>query len=179
PVKSAIPNSEVAIGRRMNGSETLMVARSSLVQAFKQAAVWSWLRFRSAPRLLASLPRCLTALALLAPAFALFVLALYILALCIPALRATTAFFAGRKIGRRRLVVLADNHLGPIGQVGKARGHHAIGGRQSARDHGIMFVLLRHRDRLRCDDVVVPDDIAEGTGRPPLHRGGRNHHSLR
>src|SRR5438067_12673787 len=115
-MKSAIPNSEVAIGRRMNGSETLMVARSSLVQAFKQAAVWSWLRFRSAPRLLASLPRCLTALALLAPAFALFVLALYILALCIPALRARPAFFPGGRLGGGGLVFFAVITFAPLGR---------------------------------------------------------------
>src|SRR5438105_4732741 len=110
----------------MNGSETLM-------------AVCSWLRLRCAARLLASLrwrcSRCgsrsglafLIALALLAAALALSVLALTVLAL--PALAVS---FARRQVGGGRLIGLADDHLGAVGQVGEASRHHAIRRRQAA-----------------------------------------------
>src|SRR5437879_3522254 len=144
----------------MNGSETLMGACSRLRSHAFRRRIWrSWLRLRSAARLLAPLCRsgltllialALSALALLAAALALSVLGLTVLALCAPA-----ALLARREIGRRRLLVLANDDLGTIGQVGKARRHHAIGGRQSARYDGIRFVLLRHHNRLRCYNVEI------------------------
>src|SRR6267378_1326362 len=87
----------------------------------------SWLRLRSAARLLAPRRGCgssltllialaLTALALLAATLVLSVLALSVLgltvlALCVPA----AAFFTRRKISRRRLLVLADDDFGAVG----------------------------------------------------------------
>src|SRR3982074_3651689 len=81
----------------------------------------SWLRLRSAARLLAPRRGCgssltllialaLTALALLAATLALSVLGLAALALCAPA----AAFFTRRKISRRRLLVLADDDFGAV-----------------------------------------------------------------
>src|SRR5260370_39372699 len=102
----------------MNGSETVMAACSSLrSQTFRRRFHGSWLRLRSAARLLAPLrgsgltlliALALTSLALLG-ALALTVLALWVLA----------TLFARREIGRRRLLVLADNDLGATRQVGK------------------------------------------------------------
>src|ERR1700680_3263756 len=117
----------------------------------KRRMVGSWLRLRSAARWLATLRgsglALLIALALHPLALLAAALALNVLALRVVALRAPAALFARREIGRRRLLLLADDDLGAIGQIGKARRHHAIGRRQSARDHGIGFVLLRHHDR--------------------------------
>src|SRR5258708_6936747 len=128
----------------MNGSETLM-------------APCSWLRLCCAARLLASLRCCgswsgdraglalLIALSLLASALALAVLALTglgltvfgltVFGLTVYALPALAVALARREIGRGCLVGLADDHLGAVGQVGKAGGHHTIGGRQPAGDH--------------------------------------------
>src|SRR5664279_3986549 len=149
----------------MNGSETLMVA-------------CSWLRLRSAARRLAPLRgsglTLLIAVALLAAALALSVLALSVLAQC-----ALAALLARREIGRRRLLFLADDDLGAVGQVGKAGRHHAVGGRQAARDHRIGFVLLRHHDRFGRYDIAVADDIAEGPRRTALDCGGRYDQRLR
>src|SRR6266404_9780226 len=94
-INSAIPNSEVAIGRRMNGSETLIDTCSRLrSHTFKRRSLRSWLRLRSAARRLASLRGsglalliafALVALAPLAAALALSVLALSAVALLLPA----------------------------------------------------------------------------------------------
>src|ERR1700730_972835 len=163
----------------MNGSETLMGACSRLrSHSFKRRIWGSWRRLRSAARLIA--PLCgsgltllialgLSALALLAAA-----LALSVLALCAPA-----ALLARREIGRRRLLVLADDHLGAIGQVGKAGRHHAIGGRQAARYDRIRFVLLGHDNRFRGYNVAFADDIAECPRRTALHGRGRYNSRLR
>jgi hypothetical protein len=70
----------------------------------------------------------LGALAILAALLALAILTLTTLALDVPAV----ALLARREICRRRLLVRSDEHLGAIGQVGKARRHHAITWRQSA-----------------------------------------------
>src|SRR6266851_6680574 len=173
----------------MNGSETLMGACSRLrSHAFRRRILVSWLRLRSAARLIA--PLCgsglallialaLPALALLAAAFALSILALSVLGLTVLALRALAALLARREIGRRRLLVLANDHLGAIGQVGKAGRHHAIGARQAVGYHGIGFVLLRHHNRFRGYDVALADDIAERSRRPALHRRGRDNDRLR
>src|SRR5258708_23631809 len=90
-MSSAIPNSEVAIGRRMNGSETLIDACSRLrSHTFKRGILGSWLRLRSAARRPAPLRGsgltlwiafALAALAPLAPALAFSVLAFSVLAL--------------------------------------------------------------------------------------------------
>src|ERR1700716_1937391 len=102
-----MPNSEVAIGRRMNGSETLMDARSWL-----RLGSAGWLvarRRRSGLTLLIAL--ALNALSLLAlGAFALAVLALAVLAL-----RAPAALLARCEVGGRGLLVLADDNLGAVG----------------------------------------------------------------
>src|SRR5260370_3538745 len=168
----------------MNGSETLMGACSRLRSHAFRRRIWrSWLRLRSAARLLAPLCRSgltllialgLSALALLAAALALSVLSLTVLVRCAPA-----ALLARREIGRRRLLVLANDHLGAIGQVGKAGRHHAIGGRQAARDHGICFVLLRQHNRFRGYNVALADDIAERPRRTALHGRGRYNNRLR
>src|SRR5580704_5626981 len=138
-MNSAIPNSEVAIGRRMNGSETLMAACSRPQnQTFRRRVPLSWLRLRSARRRLARLRRhgsllialTLTALAVLALPF--------LLALNVPA----AAPFMRREIGRRCLSFTADDDLCAIGQVGKTCRHHRIGRRQSVRDHRVGFILL-------------------------------------
>src|SRR6476646_11397162 len=94
-MRSAIPSSEVAIGRRMNGSETLIDACSRLrSHTFKRGILGSWLRLRTAARpvslrgsgLTLLIAFALAALAPLAAALALSVLALGILALGILAL---------------------------------------------------------------------------------------------
>src|SRR5580704_14960977 len=156
-MNSAIPNSEVAIGRRMNGSETLMAACSRPQnQTFMPNILRSWLRLRSAARRLARLhgdglsfliALALTALVPLAAALAVLALP-FLLGLNVPA----AAPFMRREIGRRRLSFTADDDLCAISQVGKTRRHHRIGRRQSARNHRIGFVLLRHRDRFGGDD---------------------------
>src|ERR1700722_3522676 len=155
-MNSAIPNSEVAIGRRMNGSETLMAACSRPQnQTFRRRVPLSWLRLRSARRRLARLRRhgsllialTLTALALLAAALAVLALP-FLLALNVPA----AAPFMRREIGRRCLSFTADDDLCAIGQVGKTRRHHRIERRQSVRDHRVGFVLLGHRNRFCRDD---------------------------
>src|SRR5258705_5845475 len=184
-MSSAIPNSEVAIGRRMNGSETLIDACSrSRSHTFKRAILGSWLRLRSAARrpaprrgsgLTLLIAFALAALAPLAAALALSVLALSVVALRIPA----APFLARREIGRRRLLLPADNDLGAVGQVGKAGRYHAIGGRQPAGDHRIGFVLLRHHNRLRGDDVAVANDVGERPRGAALHRRGRYHNRFR
>src|SRR6266403_513695 len=189
-MSSAIPNSEVAIGRRMNGSETLIDACSrSRSHTFKRAILGSWLRLRSAARRPAPLRGSgltlliaftLAALAPVAAALALSVLGLSVLGLSVIALRIPAApFLARREIGRRRLLLPADNDLGAIGQIGKAGRYHAIGGRQSAGDHRIGFVLLRHHNRFGRHDVSVADDIAERPRRTALHRRGRYNQRLR
>src|SRR5258708_6583855 len=189
-MNSAIPNSEVAIGRRINGSETLIDACSRpcevrcATQEFCKARILpSWLRLRCAARRLA--PLCGSGLTLLI-AFALnpfallaSALALNVLALSVLALRAAAAALARREIGRRRLLLLADDDFGAIRQIGKAGRHHAIGGRQSARDHRVGFVLLRHHNRFGCYNVAVTDDVAERPGRTALHRRGRYNQRLR
>src|SRR6476646_8674782 len=111
-MRSAIPSSEVAIGRRMNGSETLIDACSRLrSHTFKRGNLGSWLRLRSAARRPAALRGsgltlliafALAALTPLAAALALSVLALSVLALGVVALRAAP-LLARREIGRRRL----------------------------------------------------------------------------
>src|ERR1700688_701432 len=102
--------------------------RCSNQECCNRQSLRSWLRLRSAARRLASLRGSgltfliafpLAALAPLAAALALGILALSILALHVPA----AAFFARREIGRRRLLLLADDDLGAIGQVGKAGRH--------------------------------------------------------
>src|SRR5258708_33380138 len=92
-MSSAIPNSEVAIGRRMNGSETLIDACSRLrSHTFKRGILGSWLRLRSAVRRPAPLRGsgltlliafALAALAPLAAALALSVLGLSVLGLSV------------------------------------------------------------------------------------------------
>src|SRR5258706_6728224 len=148
----------------MNGSETLMGACSRLPsQTFRRRSWGSWLRLRSAARRLA--PLCgsgltllialaLSALALLAAALALSVLGLSVLGLTVLALCAPAALLTRREIGRGRLLILANDDLGAIGQVGKAGRHHAIGGRQAAGYHGVGFVLLRHHNRFRGYNVA-------------------------
>src|SRR3981189_2582791 len=95
----------------------------------------SWLRLRCAGRRLSlrgsGLP-LLTALALTV--------------LGLPVLRAPAAFLARREIGGRRLLVLADDDLGAVGQVGKAGRHHAIGGGQSAPSPRIPLFLSRYHN---------------------------------
>src|SRR5476651_1698522 len=95
----------------------------------------SWLRLRCAARLIAPLRRsgltlliALAAFALLSPPFALTVLALTILALAV--LCAPVLPFARREIGRRRLLILANDDFRAVGQVGKAGRHYAIGWRE-------------------------------------------------
>src|SRR5229473_1600661 len=168
----------------MNGSETLMGACSRLrSHAFRRRILVSWLRLRSAARLLAPLRRSglalLIALALHALALLAAALALSVLGLTVLALRAPAALLARREIGRRRLLVLANDHLGAIGQVGKAGRHYPIGGRQAAGYDGIGFVLLRHHNRFRCYNVALANDIAERSRRPALHRRGRDNDRLR
>ena len=51
-------------------------------------------------------------------------------------------------------------------------------GREAAGDHGVVFVLLRHHDRLGGRDIVGADHIAERAGRTALHRRGRHHDRL-
>src|SRR5450432_669275 len=148
----------------------------------KRRVLGSWLRLRCAARLIAP-PRgsgltLLVALASLAPlaltVLGLTVLWLSVLGLTFPA----AAFFARRQIGGRGLLVLADDDLGAVGQIGKAGRHHAIGGRQSAGDDGVGFVLLCHHNRFRRDNVTVADDVAERSRRPALHRRRRHHYRL-
>src|SRR5580698_2191836 len=102
----------------------------------------SWLRLRCALRRLAGMRGpgltplivfTLMALASLAAALALSVPTLSVPTLPVPALPAPLAPVppVRRQVGRRRLLVLANDDLGAIGQVGKAGRHHAIGGRQS------------------------------------------------
>src|SRR5713226_9646897 len=103
-MNSAIPKSEVAIGRRMNGSETLMDACScSRSHTFTRRILASWLRLRSAARRLApwrgSGLTLLIALALDALAPFAAALALTVLALTVLALRPPAALFARREIG--------------------------------------------------------------------------------
>src|SRR6267154_2931386 len=144
--------------------------------------IWeSWLRLRSAARRLAPLRGSgltllitldLTALALLAATLALSVLGLSVLGLTVLGLAlSAAAFLARREIGRRRLLIPANDNLGAIGQVGKTGRHHAIGGRQAARDDGIRFVLLRHHHRLCRYNIALADDVAEGPRRTALHGG--------
>src|ERR1700738_1635176 len=123
----------------MNGSGRLMAACSCLLkQTFKWRILASWLRLRCAARLVAPLRgsglTLLIALTLrgLLGALALSVFALSVFALPVlgwSALGAPAVFLARREIGGRRLIVLADDDLGAVGQIGKARCHHAIGGR--------------------------------------------------
>src|SRR6266852_5857089 len=110
-MNSAIPKSEVAIGRRMNGSETLMDACSCWrSHTFTRRILASWLRLRSAARRLA--PWRGSGLTLLI-AFALNALASFgVLALTVFALRPPAALFARREIGRRRLLLLANDDPG-------------------------------------------------------------------
>src|SRR5258707_10175788 len=120
-MSSAIPNSEVAIGRRMNGSETLIDACFRLrSHTFKRGILGSWLRLRSAARRPASLRGfgftlliacALAALAPLATALAFSVLALSVLALSVLGLSVVSLripaapLLARREIGRRRLLL--------------------------------------------------------------------------
>src|SRR5262249_2779300 len=94
--------------------------------------------------------------------FALAVLALTILA------RVAAALLARREVGRRRLLVAADDHLGAVGEIGEAGRHHTIVLRQAACDHRVGLVLLRHRDRLGMRDIVGIDHIAERPDRSAL-----------
>src|SRR6266699_4171643 len=152
-------------------------------RSLRAAARWLARRRGSGLTLLVAL--ALTVLALLAETLALTflgltvlgltVLALTVLALHVPAV----SLLARREIGGRRLLVLADDDLGAVGQIGKAGGHHAIAGREPAGDDRIVFILLRHHDRLRRDDVAIADDIAERSRRTALNRRGRHHHRLR
>src|SRR5439155_5016610 len=124
------------------------------IEWFKRRMLGSWLRLRSGARRLtrrrgAGLP-LLIALALslgfLAAAFALTVFgltvfALAVLGLAVLALRVpAAAFLARRAVGRRRLLVLANDHLGAVGQISKAGRHNTIECRQSAGDHRVGFV---------------------------------------
>src|SRR5262245_21697567 len=68
---------------------------------------------------------------------------------------------ARRKISRRQMVVVADRDLRAIRQIGKSGRHHAIAWRQPTRDDSVVLVLLGHNHRLRRDDIVLADDIAE------------------
>src|ERR1700716_826236 len=140
----------------------------------------SWLRLRCAGRRLSLRGSGLTLLIALAlNALALFA-ALGLTVLGLTVLRAPAAFLARREIGGRRLLVLADDDLGAVGQVGKAGRHHAIGARQSACYHGIRFVLLRHHDRFRCYNVVaLANDVAKRPRRTALNRRGRYNNRLR
>src|SRR3569623_630520 len=140
----------------------------------------SWL-LGSRSRWLSPRPRRRTGLALLvaftaAPLGAvLAVLALSVpLAVLFLAIRRTRALAWG-EICRRRLLVATDDDLGAVGQIGEARGDDLVVRRQAARNDRIMLVLLRHRDGLGRDHVVLADDVAEGADRPTLH-GGRRHH---
>src|SRR4051794_8026423 len=85
---------------------------------------------------------------------------------------------ARSEIGRRRLVVAADDHLGAIGQIGKARHDDLVGRRQAAGDHGVMLVLLRDGHRLGRHHIILADDIAERADRSALHGRGRHHQCL-
>ena len=107
----------------------------------------------------------------------LTVLGLAVFALTALAIRAAAAL-ARREVGGRRRVVGADQDLGAVGQIGKARGHHAVGGRKPAGDHGVVLVLLRHHDRFGGRDVALADHIAERSGRAALDRRGRHHDRL-
>src|SRR6202022_2500584 len=144
-------------GRNRPANERFRDAHGCVLMAakfFKRRILGSWLRLRSAARLLAPLRgpglTLLIALALLTA-----------LSLTVLALSALAALFARREIGRRRLLVLANDDLCTIGQIGKAGRYHAVGGRQSARDHGIGFVLLCHHNRFRSCNVAVADDVTE------------------
>src|ERR1700712_4616664 len=98
------------------------------------------------------------------------------LAVLLPALvgiRRAAALGAGREVGGRRLVVLADQHFCAVGQIGETGRHHAVGRRQSAGDDGIVFILLGHHHRLGGRDIIGPDHIAERAGGPALHRRRR------
>src|ERR1700716_2580261 len=161
-----MPNSEVAIGRRMNGSETLMDTRS-------------WLRLGSAGWLVARRRRAGLDLLIALALRALSLLALGAFGLAVLALRAPAALLARCEVGGRGLFVLADDNLGAVGEIGKAGRPPSVGGRQAARDHGIGFVLLRHHDRFGGRDIAVADDIAERSRRAALHRRGWNDKRLR
>src|SRR5437868_5606436 len=168
-----MPSSDVAMGRRMKGSETLM-ARFPLRLAGGPPS-WRRLRRGSGARrrrcgaglpllvafaLRAAFAPALTPLALLAlPGLAVAALAFPFPGLAVLARLARTAAatLARRQVGRGHLIVVADRHLRAVGQVGKARRHHAIGRRQAAGDNRIVFVLLRHGDRLRGDGTVLAD----------------------
>src|SRR5258708_24947125 len=110
-----------------------MVRRRSSVRAHGceviQATNFGSWRLRPTARRLAPLRRSgltlLIALALSAIGL-LATLALTVLALSVLALRGPAALLARRQIGRRRLLVLADDYLGAVGQVGKAGRHHTI-----------------------------------------------------
>src|SRR3954471_5517472 len=182
----------------MNGSETLMVA-CSLANSFQACGPRrSRLRLRSAARWLG---RCraglslLIALAALALAAVLAILALTfpgltflgLAVLALPALGISlgislgigaAAALARREVGGRRPSIGADQNFGAVGQVSKARGHDAIRRREPARDHGVVFVLLRHHDRLRGRDIVWADHVAERTDRAELDRRRRHHDRL-
>src|SRR5260370_17078770 len=135
----------------MNGSETLMAACSHLrSQTFKWRILGSWLRLRCAARLLPLRGSGLTLLIALTLRGLLGALALSVFALPVlgwSALRAPAVFFAWREIGRRRLLVLADDDLGAVGQIGKARLHHAIGVSCPAPHPGTRSFPLRHPAR--------------------------------
>src|SRR3977135_1456077 len=104
--------------------------------------------------------------------FGLAVLALAALAI------GRAAALAWREVGGRRRIVLANEDLCPVGQIGKPGRHHAIRRRQAAGDHGIALVLLYHHDRLGGCNITLADHVAEGAGGPALHRRGRHHDRL-
>src|SRR6267142_1299169 len=138
--------------------------RAHLRRHFRRALFRSWLRLCCAARRLTCWSRCrpclsfLIALAALALAAVFTILALSIFGLAILALATlgvgTAAALARRQIGGRRPVIGADQNLGAVGQIGKARDHDAVGGRKPTCDHSVVFVLLRHHDRLGGRDIA-------------------------
>ena len=137
----------------------------------------SCVQVRSGPsgrlRLGSRLPRC-------SPSLRLTILGLTILALAALARRELGCACAARDRRSASASSLPINHFGAVGQIGKARGHHAVGGRKPARDHRIVFrSAASPRPVSRVDDIAVADHIAERSRRTALHRGGRHHDRLR
>src|SRR5258708_2913786 len=180
----------------MNGSETLMDARSWLRgQAFMQTSLlaWnsrSWLRLRAAAgrrtrrcgsglTLLIALALAALSLAATLAVLALAILGLTILGLAVLALHIPAASLLARgEIGARRLLFFADDDFCTIGQVGKAGRHHTIGRRQPAGDDRIVLVLLRHHDRFGGYDIIVTNHVAESSPLTALRPRRQYHERL-
>ena len=120
-----MPSSDVAIGRRMNGSETLMAARSMLRVQF-QSDPFRHHGCALRRRRMCCAARCGSVWPFWSLLAASSIFGLRAVAVAAATLRTAPLTFARRKIRRRRLIAAADAHLRAVGQIGETGGDDAV-----------------------------------------------------